>query len=134
MTIRLPDSVRSSRLDEIAAHIGSNARIRIYDGVQPATGGGALSGNTLLAEFTAGAPFAPAAAAGVLTANSIADVIASNDGIASWFRIVQSDLTTWALDGTCGTSGADLNLNTVEILAGGPVSILSIVMVDGNPA
>jgi len=37
------------------------------------------------------------------------------------------------MDGTVGTSGADLNLVTVSIVATQPVQITSFTITDGNP-
>lgn len=105
--------------------------LRIYDGSRPATGGAAT---TLLAELVCNATFAAAAAGGVLTLNAIAsDASANATGTASWFRIVQSDGTTHVTDGSVGTSGTDMVLNTVSIVAGANVAITSATITMGNP-
>jgi hypothetical protein len=135
VTLKFAETLRDNMLDEITAYFGSAALIRIYDGTQPATGGGALSGNTLLATLTCASPFAPAASGGLLDAGSIIDdVSADATGTASWFRAVQSDGTTWVSDGTVATSGADLNLNTVSIKAGGVVSVTNLDITAPNAA
>lgn len=124
-------TLRNNRLDEITARAGASALLRIYDGSRPATGGTAT---TLLAELTCNATFAAAASSGVLTLNAItADPSANATGTATWFRIVQSDGTTHALDGSVSTSGSDLNLNTTSIVAGANVSITSATITAGNP-
>ena len=123
-------ALRNAQLDEITTQAGASALLRIYNGTRPATGGTAT---TLLAELTCNATFAPAAAAGVLTLNAItADSSANATGTASWFRIVQSNGTTHVLDGNVGTSGSDLNLNSVSITSGGTVSITSFTVTAGN--
>jgi len=123
--------LRNAMLDAITTRAGGSALLRIYDGTRPATGGAAT---TLLAELTCNATFAPAAAAGVLTLNSITqDSSANNSGTATWFRIVQSDGTTHVLDGNVGTSGSDLNLTTTTIVAGQPVTVTSATITEGNP-
>ena len=130
MAIAYAEDLINARLDEISARAGSAALLRIYDGVRPATGGTAT---TLLAELTCGSPFAPAASGGELTANSIsADTSANASGTASWFRVVASDGTTHVMDGDVGTSGADLNLDSVEIVEGGEVAVSSFVVTGGN--
>lgn len=130
MTIAYAEPLRHTRLDAITTRAGNGALLRIYNGVRPATGGAAT---TLLAELTCGTPFAGAAASGALTANAITqDSSANATGTASWFRIVQSDGTTHVMDGNVGTSGSDLNLDSVSIVAGGTVSVTSFVITGGN--
>lgn len=130
MAIAYAETLRNDQLDEITARAGNAALLRIYDGSRPATGGTAT---TLLAELTCGSPFAGAAASGALTANAItADSSANATGTATWFRIVQSDGSTHVLDGDVGTSGSDLNLDSVSIVAGGTVSVTSFVITGGN--
>lgn len=124
-------SIRNVMLDSITTRAGASALLRIYDGTRPATGGTAT---TLLAELTCNATFAPAASGGVLTLNAITqDSSANATGTATWFRIVQSNGTTFVLDGNVGTSGSDLNLTTTSIVATQPVSVTSFVITEGNP-
>ena len=123
-------NIRNVMLDAITTRAGNAALLRIYDGTQPARGGTAT---TLLAELTCGTPFAAAASGGVLTLGAITqDASANNTGTATWFRIVKADGTTFVLDGTVGTSGADLNLTTTSIVATQPVSVTSFVITEGN--
>lgn len=124
-------TLRDAMLDAITTRAGNAALLRIYSGTRPATGGTAT---TLLAELTCGTPFAAAAVNGVLTLGAITqDASANATGTASWFRIVQSDGSTHVLDGDVGTSGSDLNLTTVSIVSGQPVSVTSFVITEGNP-
>lgn len=130
MTLGINVTTRNAMLDTITTRAGASALLRIYDGSQPATGGTAT---TLLAELTCNATFAPAASSGVLTLNAITqDSSANATGTATWFRIVQSGGSTHVLDGTVGTSGADLNLNSVSIVATGSVAISSFTVTAGN--
>lgn len=131
MTVGYNSTLRNARLDAITTRAGGSAKLRIYDGSRPATGGTAT---TLLAELTCNATFAPSASGGVLTLNSISDDTSANaTGTATWFRIVQSDGTTHVLDGSVGTSGADMNLSTTSIVAGARVSITAATITEGNP-
>jgi hypothetical protein len=69
------------------------------------------------------APAYGAAAAGVATANAIGDdTDADATGTAAVGRAKDRDNTT-CHDFTIGTSGEDLNLNTVSITSGDTVSI-----------
>jgi len=135
MTISYTTAVRNARLDNLTTQIGSAALIRIYDatGGVPASANVAISTQVLLSEQVAGSPFAPAASGGVLTANAIANDAAANaTGTAAFFRVLDSAGTTTKYQGTCGTSGADLNLNTLSIVIGGPVAISSLTITAGN--
>jgi hypothetical protein len=115
---------------DAAVALANGGSIRIYDGSQPATAATAVSGQTLLAELTLGNPAFGSAANGVATANSItADSSANATGTAAWFRAVSSGGTgLW--DGTVGTSGADLNLNSVSLVLGGNVSVTSFTFTE----
>ena len=124
-------SIRNVMLDAITTRAGNAALLRIYDGTRPATGGTATN---LLAELVCGTPFAAAAASAVLTLNSITtDASANNTGTATWFRIVKADGTTFVMDGSVGTSGADLNLTSTSIVATQPVAVSAFTITEGNP-
>lgn len=116
-------------MDAITTFAGAGAKLRIYNGTRPATGGAAT---TLLAEFTLGSPFAPAASNGVLSPTLPADTTGSAAGTATWFRIVKADGTTQVIDGSVGTSGSDLNLNTTTISSGLTVSVTGFTITRGN--
>ena len=123
-------SIRNAFLDAITTRAGASAKLRVYDGTRPATGGTATS---LLAELTCNATFAPAASGGVLTLNAITqDSSADATGTATWFRIVKSDGTTFVMDGNVGTAGSDFNLNTVSIVIGGVVACTAASITAGN--
>lgn len=133
MTISMTTAARNARADSITTTAGNAALLRFYDGTPPASANAALSGNTLLAELTAGSPFAPAASGGVLTANSITqDSSANATGTASFFRLYKSDGTTVVMQGTVGTSGADMIVNTTSFVSGGPVACTSFALTEGN--
>ena len=83
---------------------------------------------TLLAEPQFSATAFGAAAAGVATANAItSDSSANATGTAAVLRIQDQDNATVA-EGTVGTSGEDLNLNTTSITSGDTVAITSATL------
>ncbi len=107
------------------------ALIRIYDGSKPANPDVAITTQQLLAELTCSDPaFDPAVdgdPGGRGVARPIADdTSAAANGTASWFRAVDSN-GTGIIDGTVGTSDADMILNTVNIVVGAVVSVSSWV-------
>lgn len=132
--LKYTTTLRNNQLDEITALAGTSALLRIYDGTQPANANTAVGAQTLLAELVCDATaFAAAASSGALTANAISnDASANATGTASWFRLVASNGTTVVMDGSVGTSGSDLNLNSVSITSGQTVSVSSFVITGGN--
>ncbi len=60
------------------------------------------------------------------TANAVTqDASANANGTATWFRALATDGATAHLDGTCGTTGCDLNLSSTTVVAGVPVAVTS---------
>lgn len=99
--------------------------LEIYDGAQPATPDVAVGSQVKLAKLTLSSTAFGAASAGTKTANAIGSVAALASGTATWFRAFKSYDTTAVIDGSVGTSGADLNLNSVAISSGATVSVTS---------
>ena len=129
MALAYSSSIRNAKMDAITSAVGNAGLLRIYDGTRPATGGAAT---TLLAELTGATPFAAGASGGLLTLGAITqDASANATGTATWFRWVTSG-GTFCIDGDVGTSGADLNLTTVSIVATQPVSVSSWTIQGGN--
>lgn len=109
--------------------------LKIYTATRPANANTAVSGQTLLATLTFSDPaFGAANTSGVATANSITqDSSADATGTAAWARIETSTPGT-VMDISVGTSGAELNLDSVSIVAGGTVSVssMTVTMPDGT--
>jgi len=108
---------------------GGTAVLRIYSGTRPDKVDTALSGNTLLAELNLSHPAFGAAADdnpnAIATASAITDDSSANaTGTASFFRVLDRAGTA-VIDGNVGTSGEDLNLDSVSITSGQTVSISS---------
>lgn len=102
--------------------------LNIYDGAQPTNADTALGAQVLLAQLTLNATFAPAASAAAKTANAIgSDTSANASGTATWGSLTTSGGTR-VLDFEVGTSGANMNLNSVAISAGATVSCSSFVI------
>lgn len=132
MAIRLPNASRDAACDAVTgrADLGAAAgKLRIYTGAQPATANDAATG-TLLAEVVLADPAFTSGGTGVNTLTDPGPVTGQNAGVAGWFRVIDSDGNS-VLDGSCGTSGADLVLSntniavgqTVDISAGGTVTM-----------
>ena len=122
--------LRNSQLDAITTFAGAGAKLRIYGGVQPATGGAVTT--QLVNDFTLGTPFAPASASATLSPTLPSASTGSTAGTATWFRVYKADGTTQVIDGTVGTSGSDMNLNTTTISVGVAVSVTAWTVTRGN--
>ena len=115
MTTGYSVTLRNAQLDPITTAVGNAGLLRVYDGTRPATGGAAT---VKLAEFTLGTPFAPGAAAAVLSPTLPSSTTGLAASTASWFRVV--------------TSG-DLQLNTTTISIGLTINVTSWSITRGNP-
>ena len=107
------------------APLANNGYIDIYAGSQPSTPETA-PGSTALATLVLPATFAASITNGVITANTIAGVTIANSGTAAWFRCWKSDHTTPLFDGLVGTSGSDMNLNSVALASGASLTVASL--------
>lgn len=110
------------------------ATLVIYSGTPPANVDASLSGNTVLAQLAMSNPafggavdITPGARA---TANAISDdTDADATGTATFYRILDRDNTP-RIQGACGTtgSGAELELNSVNLQAGAAVEVSSLTV------
>lgn len=114
---------RNNALDAIVTQLGTSALLRMYAGVQPADVSSALTAaNTVVAELTFPSTNAfGAAAAGVVTANTIGSDTSAAGGSANWFSLTKNTGARVA-DGSVGTASADLILNSVAISTGATVA------------
>lgn len=101
--------------------------IQVRTGAPPTNPEDANSG-TLLATLPLSDPSFGAESNGVITANAItSDTNVDASGTAGHFRIFDSDNVCRG-QGTVGTSGADMNFNTVTFVAGGTCAISSLTI------
>ena len=123
-------ALRNAGLDAALALV-NGGRLRIYDGTQPTNADTALGAQVLLADLALNATFGAAASGGVKTANAItSDASADATGTATWGSLLTSG-NVRSLDFSVGTSGADLNLNSVAIQAGATVAVSSLTVTQG---
>jgi hypothetical protein len=81
-----------------------------------------------LADLTFSDPAFGAASSGTATASSITqDSSVNKSGTAEFWRAKDSNGVCY-LQGSCGTSGADLNFNTVTFVAGGVCQVTSFTL------
>jgi hypothetical protein len=120
-----------------------NGVLKIYSGTQPANADAAY-GSTLLCTistasgtFTAGAPdaglrFGTAASGAISKASSVWSGVVATTGTAGWFRLMgnvsdasglDSTYLYPRIDGSIGTSGADLNMGSTSLTAAATLTI-----------
>lgn len=106
--------------DQFVTSAGTNAVLQIRTGAAP--GPDNAAGGTLLASVTIASWTAATPAAGQVTGSNPGAVTASATGTAAHFRL-QTSGGTAVLEGSVGTSGADLILDNVSIISGGSVDL-----------
>ena len=125
---RITNAGASAMCDALVDQL-DNGYLRIYDGTIPTNADTAVGAQVLLAELRFNATAFGAASNGVATANAFtADASANATGTASWFRALASNGATVICDGTVGTSGEDLNLNTTAIVTGAAVNVTAMTI------
>lgn len=111
----------------------SNSYAELYAGTMPATIATAISGQTKLGTVTMSNDPSATNSAGLITFNPISeDTAADASGTASFLRIYKGDASTWAdLDVGGPGSGATAIVNTVTVVAGGPIRINAFTITVG---
>lgn len=129
--LKYSNGTRDAQQQGLITYAGSGAIIHIYEGTQPTNANTAISGQTLLVSLTISGSFGTDSN-GTITLGSVANGTAVATGTAQFFRITQSDNSTVVMDGSVGTSGADMNLNNTSIAATQVVSITSGTIIRAN--
>jgi hypothetical protein len=140
--IKLKLSLVAARLGLIKSALDTAStagKVLCYDGTLPATVGGAITNQVLLATCPLSKP------CGTVTDNTFTfdavtpDLAAAHSGVIGFVRLVDGD-GGFVMDGDAGVSGNDVNgnpLNTafakfasLSVVAGGKVEINSITLVE----
>ena len=129
--LQYSNGTRDAQQNGLITYAGTGALIKLYTGTQPANANTALSGNTLLVTLTIAGAFGTDSN-GTLTFSTVTNGTAVASGTATFFRIYKSDGTTVVMDGSVGTSSADLVLNTTTVATNDTVAISSGTIVRGN--
>lgn len=119
MAISITAAVAQALATALATAVGSGASIRIYSGTKPATPETTATG-TLLATVPITGTFT--ASGGSITSADPGAVTPAASGTAGYFRLLTSGSTA-ILDGTVGTSGADMNLSSTAISTSSPLDL-----------
>jgi hypothetical protein len=129
--LKYSNGTRNAQQQGLITYAGTGSIIRLYDGIQPTNANTAISTQTLLVSLTIAGGFGTDSN-GTITLGAVTSGTAAASGTASFFRIVKSDGTTVVMDGSVGTSGSDLNLNTTTIASSQTVSITAGTIIRAN--
>ena len=125
------NGLRSAQNNALIAYAGTNAVMRLYTGTQPASANDPITTQTLLVSLPIVGVFGTDSN-GVLTLGNVSPSIVVANGTATFFRFTKSDGTTVLLDGSVGTSGADLILNEVLLYPLMTVTITAGTIIRNN--
>ena len=129
MAIAISVASKSNRAAAINTQIGNSAVLALYTGLQPYSPDLANTG-TLLATMTGNATGFGTVSNGTLTANYMANSIATGTGTVGYCRIYKSDGVTAVADLDVNTGGSTLTIGSVIISAGETVQPISIIMTE----
>lgn len=133
-TLKLSVAVRNARLNAIETTIGTTAVLKIRAGAPPAAitdpdAGTVLAAMTLPSDWMAAASGGSKALLGTWQ-----DAAADLGGTAGHFRLYASDGITPHLQGTVTGvgGGGDLELDSVVLTTGQPVTVTTFTLTDAN--
>ena len=120
-----------------AIDAGTAAVIEIYDGTPPTDADTAIGAQVKLATLTMNATAFGSVSddtpGAIMTAAAITpDSSADATGTAAWFRLSTQAAGTVIFQGTVGTSGANINFNTVSFTATSEISITALTVFQGE--
>lgn len=132
MALQLSVNVRNAILDAIETTVGASAVMKIRTGAVPASCATADSG-TVVATLTLPADWLAAAASGSKAKSGTwQDTSADATGTAAHFRIYESTGVTCHLQGTVGTSGTDMVVDSVSFTAGQSFTVNTFSLTAAN--
>jgi len=129
MAFQYSVAVRNASLDQIESIVGTTPRLYFYTGAVPATTATAATGTLLnSASYSLPADWMNAASGGSKTLAGTWSVVANASGTAGYFRILDSTGTTVGIQGTVGTSGADMILDNNVIASGQTINVTAFTI------
>lgn len=121
-------ATKNAMLDAIETAIGQSPVLKIFDGTVP-SGVSDPDNGTALVTMTLPNDWMNPASNAQKTLNGVwADLEADNTGTASYFRIYDSTGTVCHIQGTCGTSDADMTFDSVNFVQGQYVRVLTFTL------
>lgn len=132
MAIKYSVEVRNEQLEDFENSMGiGNGLLRILTGSPPANADAAETG-TLLVSISLPADPLNAPSGGSVSKNGTWSGVASANGTAGYFRITNSGGSNTIIQGTVGTSGADMIVDNASITSGQTITVTSFTITNGN--
>jgi len=132
MALQYSQAVVNAKLDAIESTIGAAAVLKIRSGTVPANIATADAG-TVLATLTLPSDWMSAASGGSKAKlGTWQDTSADATGTAAHFRVYAADGTTAHIQGTVGTSGTDMIVDSVSFTATQAFTINSFTITSAN--
>lgn len=129
--LKYSNGTRNAQQNGLITYAGADAIMFIYSGAQPVNANTAILGQTALVQMTVGGAFGTDSN-GTLTITTPITGTAIASGTASFFRITKANGATVVMDGSVGTTDADLILDTTTINNTQTVTISSGTIIRGN--
>jgi hypothetical protein len=129
--LKYSNGTRHAQNEGLIAYAGTGSIINIYQGTAPANANTGITTQTLLVSCPIAGVFGTDTD-GTLSLGSVTTGTAVATGTASFFRVFKSDGTTVVMDGSVGTTGADLNLDTTTINITQSVNITGGTIIRNN--
>lgn len=115
---------------ELLATWLAGGKLRLYDGTRPADADTAISGQTLLVEFSLPNP-AGTVTSGVFTGASLSPAMISVSGTPDFARVLDaSNGTIFDADVGVSGSGSVIELNNLSLTSGGYCTITSFTLTE----
>jgi hypothetical protein len=127
--MQLSTTIRDAKAALYQSTVGGSGVLKIFSGAVPANCA-ASDPSGLLDTITLPATFLTHSG-GVTTLSGTWSSTASASGTAASFRVYDAT-PTCHIQGTVGTSGADMNLTSVSFTSGQTISITSCAITEGN--
>lgn len=132
MALQYSVSVINARLDVIESTIGTSPILKVRTGSVPANCAASDTG-TVLATVTLPSDWMAAASGGSKALSGTwQDASADNTGTAGHFRIYDSGGSTCHIQGTVGTSGTDMVVDSTSFTAGQSFTVTGFTITGGN--
>jgi hypothetical protein len=132
MALQYSTALRNNQLDQIEATIGVTPILRIRSGAVPASCAAADTGTVLSTVNLPSDWMAAASGGSKAKSGTWQDASADATGTAAHFRIYDSGGTVCHMQGTVGTSGADLIVDNVSFSTGQSFTISNFTISADN--
>ena len=128
MATQFSTNARNGMLDAIETEAGASPILKIRSGAAPANCATADAGTVLATLNLPADAFSAASGGAKAMLGSWADASSDATGTAAHFRLYKTDGTTCVMQGTVGTSAADLIVDNTSFVATQPFSITSFTL------